>query len=586
MVKSLLSNIGNTLGDMSLPELFFYVLLAVCVVFQTWGYSFRDASYVGSVVLVGFLALAKILASRYTRRDLISRYTRRDLIICALLLGVGLFFVLKAHRYTVLLSVVLLIAAKGVPTRRLLTSFLGIKLFAIVSLFILAAIGVFDVEAVQHYRMTTGEIEMRMLINGAATNIVHLGFFTVAVLWLCLKYERIRVHHVVLLLVLDVAMYLSVTRSAAGVALSALAALLIFACSKSRVVESVFLRLAPLVPFGLMLVMVAFGYTYGSSGFMDFVNKLSTGRIAYDHYWLVTYGPTLFGADYAQLIDEGNFDDSFVYVIVVYGVVFGALLYGAVTKLLVEMRREGAASGALLVALFLVYSAAESMYPSAVVNPSLFLLTSVLFDGQPKAGGLDDGGEQGTGHRMGDSLYIDNRLHILRGHVQCGAAGAPRSAGLLVCVRHVGQTCERRRAAAFGFAPRRSEPCDWFGHTHWWERIGEYELSYPDSLRDMRRTLLLDCCRKAGQAYARRVQPMVLVARSLVRCHDRRGTQCLIASSACYAEKPHLLVHVLLRCKDVSGHEKETGLFLSTIRLALRRSCSSRFCRYGCSWQG
>lgn len=577
MVKGLLSKKGNTLGDMSVLDLFFYVLLAVCIIFQTWGYSFSDASYIGAVALVGLLALAKILASRYTGRDL---------IMCALLLGVGLFFALKAHRYTVLLSAVLLIAAKGVSTRRLLTSFLGIKLFAIVSLFILAAIGVFGVETVQHYRMTTGEIEMRMVINGAVTNIVHLGFFTVAVLWLCLKYERIRVHDVVLLLVLDVAMYLGVTRSTAGVALSALAALLIFACSKSRVVESAFLRLAPLVPFGLMLVMVVLGYAYGSSGFMDFVNKLSTGRIAYDHYWLTTYGPTLFGADFSQLIDEGNFDDSFVYVIVVYGAVFGALLYGAVTKLLVEMRQGGAASGALLVVLFLVYSAAESMYPSAVVNPSLFLLTSVLFDGQPKAGGLDDGGEQGTECRMGGSLYIDNGLHILRGHVPCGVAGASRSAGHLACVRDAGQTCERRRAAASSFAPRRSEPCDWFGRTHWWERIGEYELSYPDSLRDMRRALLLDCYRKAGQAYVRRGQSTVLGARSLVRCHVRCGTQRLITSSACYAEEPHLLVHGLLRCKDVSGHEKETGLFLSTIWLDLRRSCSSRFCGYGCQLAG
>lgn len=373
---------GKALGSMSVLDLFFFVMLAACVVFQTWGYSFNDKIYIGVVVLAGILAAAKMLASRYTARDL---------FVCVFLLGIGLFFALKAHRYTVLLSAVLLIAAKGVETRRLLTGLLGIKAFAIASLFVLAAVGVFGVETFQHYRMTSGEFETRTLINGAATNIVHLGFFTVAVLWLCLRYRRIRVHDVVVLLALDVTLYLGVTRSTAGVALSALAVLLIFTCSKSKGVEGAFLRLAPFVPFALMLIMVTLGYAYGSSGFMDFINKLSTGRIAYDHYWLTAYGPTLLGSDFAELTHEGNFDDSFVYVLVVYGIVFAALLYGAVTKLLVEMRQGGAASGALLVVLFLVYSAAESMYPSAVVNPSLFLLISVLFDGQPKAGGLDDG---------------------------------------------------------------------------------------------------------------------------------------------------------------------------------------------------
>lgn len=412
MMGSLTPRKGGALGNMGALDFFFFIMLGVCVVFQTWGYSFSDKVYVGVVALAGVFAAAKMLASRYSARDM---------IVCVFLLGIGLYFALKVHRYTVLLTAVLLIAAKGIETRQLLTGFLGIKAFAIVSLFALAALGVFSVETVQHYRMTSGEFETRTLINGAATNIVHLGFFTVAVLWLCLRYGRIRVRDVVVLLALDAAIYLGITRSTAGVALSALAVLLMFACSKSKGIESAFLRLAPCAPFALMLIMVAFGYAYGSSGFMDSVNKLSTGRIAYDHYWLTAYGPTPLGSDFAELTGEGNFDDSFVYVLVVYGVVFAALLYGAVTKLLVEMRQGGAASGALLVVLFLVYSAAESMYPSAVVNPSLFLLNAVLFDGQPKAGGLDEVGSRSAeaGHR--------NERGIL-------AAITRQYGGLLICL--------------------------------------------------------------------------------------------------------------------------------------------------------
>ena len=317
---------------MDILEFFFFLLLAVCVVFQTWGFSFGDQAYFGAVILVGILAASKILASRYTGRDL---------IVCGILLAVGLFFAFRSHRYTLLLTALLLISAKGIETRRLLSSYLWIKVFAILSLFGLATIGVFDVDTFQHYRMTTGEFETRTLINGAATNIVHLGFFAVSVIWLCLRYGKIHLREVAMLLILDSVLYLAVTRSVAGVSLSAISILLIYVCSKSKASERLLLRIAPLLPFGLMLVMVILGYAYGSGELLESINRLSTGRIAYDHYWLEAYGPTILGSSFTELIDEGNFDDSFVYVLVIYGIVFAFLLYGAVTALLARMRREG-----------------------------------------------------------------------------------------------------------------------------------------------------------------------------------------------------------------------------------------------------
>ena len=80
---------GNALGSMSVLDLFFFVMLAACVIFQTWGYSFSDGVYIGVVALTGILAAAKMLASRYTARDL---------FVCVFLLGIGLYFALKAHR--------------------------------------------------------------------------------------------------------------------------------------------------------------------------------------------------------------------------------------------------------------------------------------------------------------------------------------------------------------------------------------------------------------------------------------------------------------------------------------------------------
>ncbi len=369
------STFKRRLRDASVVDLLFYLMLLVCVVFQTWGYSFTDRAYMGSVVLMGILVVAKIASARYSASEL---------IICAMLIGSGLFFAVRAHRYTLLLTAVLLIAAKGIDIDELLEKYLVIKTFALVALFLLAAVGVFDVTTVQHYRMNTGVFETRTFINGAQANSIHLGLFTVLVLWFYRKYGRITLAHLIACIVLDFVLYLGVTMSMAGLIMTAFGTALMYLCSRFKGVERVVVGLSPAIPFLFLAVALFAGFAYGSNGFLDALNRVSTGRIAYDHYWLTTYGISLFGADYSQLITEGNFDDSFIFVPVIYGAVFAAMLYGAVTALFLKMKRDQVARGTLLMVLFLIYSFAESMYPSAVVNPSLFLLGWLFFGGMPK----------------------------------------------------------------------------------------------------------------------------------------------------------------------------------------------------------
>ena len=180
----------------------------------------------------------------------------------------------------------------------------------------------------------------------------------------------------------NILLYLIITRSVAGVMMTGMTIAFFFLCSHLRSLEGVIVRVAPFVPVMLAVLSVVMGLSYGSSEIADFVNRLTTGRTSFDHYFLTTYGVSLFGADYAQLISEGNFDNSYVYSLVIYGLVFTVLLYGSVTVLLWRIAyREGSPQKALLLLVFLFYGLAESVYPSAVVNPSLFLLTAVLFDG-------------------------------------------------------------------------------------------------------------------------------------------------------------------------------------------------------------
>lgn len=356
----------------SVTELFFFVFLFVTVAFQTLGFAFGDMAYMGAVALFSILLAVKVFSERYSAKDL---------TVCLIMLGLGTFLAWHTHKYTVLLSALLLVAAHGIDVDTILGRFLVFKTISLLALFLLAAVGVLDTATALHYRAVTGEFETRVFINGASGNILHLGLCTVCALYCYRRYRRITVKSVLLLMLANVSLYLSITRSVAGVAMTTMTLAMFLLCSRMPRLEKLVTCLAPFIPVVLLVSSVAIGLSYGQSEFANLVNRLMTGRTAYDNYFLTTYGVSLFGADYSQLISEGNFDNSYVYSLVIYGAVFTALLFVCVTtSLLRNNLRKDASRKSLLFVVFLVYGIAESMYPSAVVNPSLYLLLPILFD--------------------------------------------------------------------------------------------------------------------------------------------------------------------------------------------------------------
>lgn len=362
----------GVLSSVRVTDAFFYLFLLATVSLQTLGYGFGDVAYLGAVGFFGILLAVKVL---------VGRYSSRDIVVCVLLVALGAFLAYHTHKFTIILSAIILISTNGLDEDDVLGKYLAIKAIALAVLVLLAGLGVFDATAMQHYRSATGSFETRIIINGVSSNILHLGFCTVCALLLYKKYGHITLPVAAACMLANILLYLIVTRSVAGVMMTGVTITLFFLCSHLRRLEGIIIRISPFVPIMLAILSVVMGLSYGSSEIADFVNRLMTGRTAYDHYFLTTYGVSLFGADYAQLISEGNFDNSYVYSLVIYGGLFTALLYGSVTVLLWRIAfRGGSPQKALLLLVFLIYGLAESVYPSAVVNPSLFLLTAVLFD--------------------------------------------------------------------------------------------------------------------------------------------------------------------------------------------------------------
>ncbi len=357
-------------GQLKAADAFYYSFLFVAVFFSTIGFTFSDVLYVGLIALFGILLIVKLASGRYSLPEI---------AICLILVGIGAFLALRTHKFTVLLTAILLVGAHGLRTDDVLKKYFVFKLFSLVLLLSFGALGIFEMSNTEHYRMLSGAIEVRTSINGTGVNSIHLSLFTSVTLYLFFRFQNIRVSDLAICLAANFLLYFNVTHSMAGVAMTTISVALFWTCSRLRGFGRLVTRIAPFLPMAFFVIMVLFGITYGSSSLTDFVNRLSTGRIAYDHYYLTTYGFSLFGADYRQLISEGFFDDSFIYVPVVYGAAFALLLYGSVTMLLARYRSEGNTKCVLLILIYLLYSVAESMYPSAVVNPSMFLLCDLFF---------------------------------------------------------------------------------------------------------------------------------------------------------------------------------------------------------------
>ncbi len=324
---------AGTVLSTPMTSIFFYMFLSVNVLPKTLGYDFDNAAYFWAVGLFGVPLIAAVLAKHYSLRNI---------LVCIFLVGIGLLTAYHNGKYTIILSAIVLVSAYEMDEDNILSGYLAIKAVALVLLFVLAGLGVFETTTVQHYRAITGEFETRIRINGQSTNMIHLGLCTVCALHLYKRYSHINLSLVIMYMAANILLYQAITASMAGLIMTGLTIMLFYLCSHLHRLENAIVHLAPCVPVLLTLLSVAMGLSYGSSEIAEFVNRLMTGRTAYDHYFLTTYGVSLFDADYTQLISEGNFDNSYVYSLVVYGLVFTVALIACVT---VALRRNVAQGG-------------------------------------------------------------------------------------------------------------------------------------------------------------------------------------------------------------------------------------------------
>lgn len=372
-------------SSLKVTDVFWYALLAFLVAGSTWGNTSDDMWYLVGTALGVILGAVSILSKKYSGRELG--------LLCGMV-ALSIVVALSSRSLTLLLTSVLVVASKEMRLDTILRAFLVVKAISFVSLIVFGLVGFVDVEAVSHYSALAGGTIVRQSLNGVATNILHLGLFALFVLIIAIKQEKLGLASYLAMMAVNIVFYRYVSYSSAGILVTGCAILLAMGVRYSGTVSKMLCRLGYLVVPFTVVFFIYTGYQFDGTGWIAELNHLMTGRIAYNHYWLTVIGPTLFGVN-----PEGApaaFDNSVVYLTVGLGVFVAMAIFAGY---FFAMRRLGRSRDSyLLVAVFMfyVFSMSESVLPSAVVNPSLFIVVAVISPGFYKAletNGADANGE-------------------------------------------------------------------------------------------------------------------------------------------------------------------------------------------------
>lgn len=356
---------NSILKSKATDALYCFYLFSV-VLLSTLGMGASDVLYILTVAIGGVFALTRILTSKYDPRWFLTT-------LFLLLLASIEFAVSK--RFTLLLTVLLLVGAKDMDIKTILSSFLSAKIIGLLLMALFVVVGIFKIEIYQYYKMATESFVQRVTVNGAATNVLHLSFLSVIFLVFYLKKGHLSYLLYITFLLLNM-VFEQITHSFLGLFLGMGGLFLFFVLQNSKKIRGLFIRFSIYLLPVIMLFSFGTAILYGSSSFVSILDRIFQGRISYNHFFLTSTRPSLFG--HGMLTAEGNFDNSYVFVFVAYGLIAFILLFGSMQLIVKQLRETRDWVSLAFVILYMIAGLSESFYPSAAVNPSLFMLVPLL----------------------------------------------------------------------------------------------------------------------------------------------------------------------------------------------------------------
>ncbi len=366
----------------------FYVFILVNTFFKGIGLDNDSNVYLICLIfgiLILFLKLIK------------DKYTKKELIFISISIVIGIVTFLVTRRPTLFLTVLCLIGMKNVNIDDIFKKMFDVRFITFFSVIILAFVGIIDNTKFEMWR--NGEMSTRYTLGFGHPNTLHLSLFILIALYIYNRYEKLNIFEYIVMIALNFLIYhFSVSRTGMMGTL-----LLIILCAitqiKSTKIKNIIIKL-PIVLFIVLLIFSFLtGILYGKVEFINQLDNIFTGRIAYSNYYLQTYGFSLFGSN-IQNDTNALFDNGYLYMYIQYGIV--GLIYLSVLFFAIfnNIKKNHDIKKAILVISFLIYILTESFSPNIFMNIILLFAAEWIFSNKKI------GDEINNGQKNNKELYL------------------------------------------------------------------------------------------------------------------------------------------------------------------------------------
>ena len=343
----------------------FYIFILVNTFFKGIGLDNNSKIYLIGLI-IGAIALGeKLLNDKYTKKELF-------FIVSSLLVGIVTFLTTKTP--TLLLTCLCLSGMKNVETDDVLKKMYYVRTVTFFAVITLSLLGIIENEKISMWR--NGGVSERYSLGFGHPNTLHLTFFILVALYIYNRYEKLNVFHYIIIIGLNLIIYhFSVSRT--GMIVTML--LLVFCMiSKFRAINKIILKLPIVIFVSLLFISFATGLLYGKVGIMDKINDILNGRVAYSHYYLQTYGFSLFGNN-AKNDANALFDNGYLYMYIQFGIVGFIYLSSLYLRIFKRIIEKIDVKKAILSICFLIYIFTESFSPNIFMNIILLFVAETIF---------------------------------------------------------------------------------------------------------------------------------------------------------------------------------------------------------------
>ena len=340
---------------------FFIFLITLC---KALGLDSENKIYVVAFALGCFAVLIKMMREKYTHLEFLSM---------TFIVVVGVADLLLGHTATILFTAIAICGMKNTDTKQIIKLVFWTRVVGFVVLILCSALGIVNDATVMHYR--DGTFIERYKLGYGHPNTAHMAFTIIVVLSMYLYGEKMKCLHYVILVVCNRITFFF-TASRTGFMICNISVIFWILLQFEKIRKPI-LKYGRHFYLGLFAITVCAGLLYGHVGFLDRLDGMLTGRIAYISQILKSGSPPIIGSkEYSEsvMVDNG-------YITLMYN--GGLLAFGWISYYMLclskKLYREGRYRDFFLVTNFVLYSLTESFFPSIAVNISLLLLGEVVF---------------------------------------------------------------------------------------------------------------------------------------------------------------------------------------------------------------